>query len=214
MSRCIRDSSRSLSHSRTYQYALQPVQYHSRTVSYLHSPLLGLPTFSVHATISASACNIFPRARLDLTSTAHCADCSPAASSDLQYHCTYCKFVEFESSHLTKATAVHNIYNLKASRLPNLCASSFAITESLHFKLHDHRIFAFRALRSPNLCTSAPQASRSSNLCTKKLPHCHSKTHCLAVGPPLKRHSHNCHETPTQQASSAVVGPPLKRQLS
>ena len=31
------------------------------------------------------------------------------------------------------------------------------------------------------------------------------------VGPPLKRRSHNCHGTPTQQASSTVVGPPLKR---
>ena len=97
-------------------------------------------------------------------------------------------FVKLESLHLARATAVHNIYNLQASRSPNLCTSSFAITESLHFKRHDHRIFAPRSFLN-----------------------CRGTTRCLAVGPPLKRHSHKCRGTPTQQASSGVVGPPLKR---
>ena len=99
-------------------------------------------------------------------------------------------FVKLESLHLARATAVHNIilYTLQASRSPNIRTSSFAITESSQFKRHAHQIFAPRSFLN-----------------------CRGTTHCLAVGPPLKRHSHNCRGIPTQQASSAVVGPPLKR---
>ena len=137
-----------------------------------------------------------------------------------------------------------NIYNIQASRSPNLRTSSFATTESSHFKRHDHRIFAPRSFLNcrghslPGRGTPTQEAncrgtSRSSNLRTKKLPQLswhHSlpgrgtptqEANCrwtstqqassAVVGPPLKRHSHNCRGTPTQQASSAVVGPPLKR---
>ena len=38
------------------------------------------------------------RAELDITATTHCTCCSPAASTELQYYCTYCMFVKLEPS--------------------------------------------------------------------------------------------------------------------
>ena len=113
-------------HNKTDQYASQPLQHHRPAVSYLYSPLLGLPTFAVHVLYkhqhATAHSELHRTSRLQHAALGRLLSCS---SPLLPYYCTY-----FLSSilHLARATAVY-IYKILKLQL------------SWHFPLPGHRNF-------------------------------------------------------------------------